>query len=305
MSARILAVFLGLAMVATVSVPAPAVGQWSVDIPGVPRASIVRQGGAQGRFELEGSWLSPGGAAGDSTVLATRLGAGWSWRIASALEFGFDFSLASGQRITGIADPGADEDAAELRLTGGYGLRFGLKFRPISYVDLDGNGIEVAVGVGYQPELEPVVRYENDGDSSYVAGLVGDDDDPEAPRVHSSTLFMGAVSYRDPRLMGDLAIVSESPAELENPFLRAHSGLVVKAGLRYRLTHGFSVGASYWGSGAPPWRDRPALALASESDSQFGFLLSFGGTPEKSTDLMVSSPTGSFGESVTVYISVR
>lgn len=284
---------------------APASAQWSVDLPGVPRASLVRQGGHQGRFELEGSWLKPGAEAGDSAALAGRMGMGWSWRIASALEFGFDFTLASAQRISGITAPDLPEGATELRITGGYGFRFGLKFRPISYVDLDGNGVEVALGVGYQPELEPVVRWETRGDSSVVAGLVGGSDVPEGPKVHSSTLFMAAVSYRQPRLIGDLALVSESASELPDPFLTVHSGVGLRAGVRYRLTHGFALGASYWGSGAPPWRDRPTLALASEASSEFGLLLSLGGTPEKSTDLMISSPTGSFGKSVTVYISVR
>ncbi len=283
----------------------PVSAQWSVDIPGVPRASLVRQGAHQGRFELEGSWLKPGAEAGDSAVIAGRMGVGWSWRIASAVEFGFDFTVANAQRISGIVAPDLPDGGNELRLTGGYGLRFGLKFRPISYVDLDGNGVEVALGVGYQPELEPVVRWETRGDSSVVAGLVGGSDLPEGPKIHSSTLFMAAVSYRQPRIMGDLALVSESATESADPFLTVHSGVGLRAGIRYRLTHGFAVGASYWGSGAPPWRDRPTIALATEDTSQFGLLLSLGGTPEKSTDLMVSSPTGSFGKSVTVYVAVR
>jgi hypothetical protein len=299
-----------LAALALFAAAGPVAGQWSFDIPGVPRAGIVRQGAAQGRFELEGSWAKPGGESADTMLIAGRMGLGWSWRIASAFEFGFDFSLANVRHLRGLepsaSQPAGTVDASNsLRATAGYGLRFGLKFRPVSFVDLDGNGIEAAIGVGYQPQLDPLVHYEAIGDSSFTAGAVGSVDGPEVAKVHGATLFMAAVSYRSPRILGDFALVSESVSSEGNSFLPTYSGLSPRFGVRYRLTNGFGLGATFWGKGSPPWRDRPAMELIGESSSDVGLVFSFGATPEKSTDIMVSSPTGSLGESVTVYISVR
>ena len=289
--------------------PTPCAAQWSSDLPGVPRASIVRLGSAQGRFELDASRLRAQGPAGDSTTFQGRLGAGWSWRVASAFEFGFDVTLAEAQRSSVPTDAATDprDNGSSFTTTGGYGLRFGLKFRPVSYVDPDGNGMAVAVGIGYQPKLDPLIRYQSRGDSSFSGGILGGDQ-RDVGHVHAAKLFMAAFSYRSPRLTGDVAFVAESVDEGEGDgsLLRVYSGLSPRAGIRYRVGHGLGLGVSFWGKGAPPWRDRLVAGISDGyGDDQVGLMISLGATPEKSTDFMISSPAGSFGRSVTIYIVAR
>lgn len=283
----------------------PVKAQFSSNIPGVPRASLPFFGNSQGRFEfdLTGFKLPGTEEQGDSVGGRVRIGFGKSWRIASALEFGFDVSLAEGsfRRIP------TDSVSAENRIvaSGGYGLRFGLKFTPIQYLSPEGHGFSVAVGASFQPSLEPAVTYFKQGDTEVKGGAVGSDDDDAPTKIHSATQIMLAVSYSNERLTADAALVTESVDSTGSSPLVVYEGMSPRIGVKYRLTGGFSLGAAYWGSGAPPWRDRLAAGVGATREQRFGVLLGFGSTPGKGTDLMISSPTGSFGEAVNFYWRIR
>lgn len=280
--------------------------QWSTNAPGVPRAAIPRLGGIQKRFELDLSGSRVGTDPADSTRARARIGAGWSWRIGSNVEFGFDMTMfeARWAEINFVQGNPAATDKV-LAATVGYGLRFGLKARPLSFVDLDGNGFEAAVGVGYQPRLQPALIFEKIDDSTQIRGFAGSKDKRASEEVHSSLMMMAAGAYKTPRISADLAVVSESADKTVASQLPVFSGLSIRAAARYKLTHGFGIGGAYWGSGAPPWRDRTLQSVGRGERTRGGIILSWGSSPEGSTELMISTPTGSFKESISFYLSKR
>lgn len=297
-------------LAAALLVSAPAGGltaQFSANVPGVPRASLPFHGGSQGRFEVDLTGFKFPGEPGDTLGGRLRLGFGQSWRIASSFEFGFDVTIAEGTVLRSPLDSAAVDPESLLNIDGSaaYGLRFGLKFRPLSYVDPNGYGFDVAVGVAYQPALEPGFIFQKMGDSTFAGGALGkDDDELETPtKIHGSTQFLLAVSYTTKRLTADVALLAET-ATLEGPStLVVYDGTSARLGLKYRLTGGFALGVAYWGSGAPPWRDRLASSVGDieMNAQQFGILLGFGSTPGKGTDLIISSPRGAFGKAINLY----
>ena len=294
-----------LAAVLLVSAPAGELtAQFSANLPGVPRASLPFHGGSQGRFEFDLTGFKLASEPGDTLGGRLRLGFGRSWRIASSFEFGFDVTLAEGTVLRSPQDSTAADPESQLNINGSaaYGLRFGLKFRPISYVDPSGYGFEAAVGVGYQPTLEPAFIYRKMGDSTFAGGAIGkDDDDLEKTKIHASTQFLLALGYTTPRLTADVALLVETATLDGSSPVVVYDGVSPRLGLKYRLTGGFAVGVAYWGSGAPPWRDRLAGSVGPMNVQQFGILLGFGSRPGKGTDLIISSPTGAFGEALNLY----
>jgi hypothetical protein len=307
---------LTLTLFAVLGLPADAVTQFSSDFPGVPRAAITHFGTVQGRFDLDFTGMRFTAAddpdrALDSTSVSIRIGFGRSWHVAPNLEVGFDISLAEGRLLHLAADGDfADDLENNLAATVGYGLRLGVKFRPLAYVDPDGYGVSAAVGFAIQPSLQPALTYSGEGDSSVLGGAVvsGDDDDDSPPvRLHAGMQFLGAVSYRAPRAELDVGVVRES-ADHTGAFrspVPVYQGTSVRVGARFRVTPSIALGAAYWGSGAPPWRDQVNPGVRDLEHAPFGLVIGLGSQREKGTELMLSSPTGNFTESLSFHLRVR
>jgi hypothetical protein len=305
-----------MALVLAVLVPAPGMAQFSSDFPGVPRAGIAQHGPSQGRFEMDftGMRIAGEGAtpwSADSSSVSLRMGFGRSWRVASQLEVGYDVSLADG-RLMYIASPSdSAADGAELDMAAmvAYGLRVGVKYRPLAYLDPQGYGWSSAVGVALQPSLRPGVVYTQQGDSTTVQTIFGggEEDGDGGMAIHASTLLYAGLSYRTPRIEMDVAFLTES-ADLTSAAtspISIYEGTSLRAAGRYRVTPSLAVGAAYWGSGAPPWRDQIAFGVREREPQSFGLLLTFGPHLEKGTDLMISSPTGDFTESISLHLRIR
>ena len=305
------------AAVAAVLFSAPVLAQLSSDVPGVPRASISMRGSRQGRTEwtLTGYKVPSGTAGGSSTIAAgVRLGFGSSYRIREQFELGYDFTFAD---LLGVFPPsGADQTSKQyLRGLVGYGIRIGGKWRPIHSLDLDGNGYEFAVGGAWQPALKPLSGIERYGDSSRSGGQFAKENavpsvyfptNPFAEQAGSTTIaVMG--SYRARRFLVDGALMTERVASGDGPSsVEIADGVSLNVGGAYRLTPSIAIGGSYWGLGAPPWRDDMVIGTPGKRvGRQFAFLLQLGSARESGVDLMVTSPTGKLSESVRLYIRAR
>lgn len=283
----------------------PVQAQFSSDLPGVPRGRVSFLSGGQGRFELDLTAFKLGESGADTLAGGLRIGFGKSWRIGTNVELGWDFSLAE-VRMVRPKDEGVATD--NLDATAAYGARIGLKYQFFNVLDPDGYGISASLGAAYQPELKPGFIYSKSGDDSQTGGYAGStpEDGGIDSKIHQSTIFMGAISYRTERVEADGAIVVESSSQDTgiSP-IRVYDGTSVTVGGRYRVTPGLGLGIVYWGSGAPPWRDRINFGLRDIDPSDFGFLVTFGSGLERGTDIMISSPTGSFSESLSFYLRVH
>lgn len=294
-----------LVLACALSVAAPVKAQFSSDLPGVPRGRVSFLSPGQGRFELDMTAFKLGESGADTLAGGLRMGFGHSWRIGSNVELGWDFSLGE---VRVVRPKVADTTQTNVDATAAYGARIGLKYQFFNVVDPDGYGVSASVGVGFQPEVKPVYIYSKSGEESASGGYAGSkpDDGGIDSKVHKSTVVMGAVSYRTVRLEADGAIVIENSSDPDGVSpIHVYDGTSVSLGARYRLTPGFGVGLVYWGNGAPPWRDRINFGLREINPSDFGFLITFGSGLEKGTDIMISSPTGKFSESVSFYLRVH
>lgn len=325
---------LAAVLVTVTLAPAPAEAQFSSDIPGVPRAAVSFRGGMQSRTE----WTFAGfkiptegiGVEGDTLGGGLRLSLGRSYRIATAFELGFDLTLADGLYVRPPEEDGLlddDTDRSYLRGVTLYGLRVGAKWRPFSDLDPDGYGWEIAVGAAIQPGVKPLFGIERYADSTRTGGQFIKDEDDEGVEdptpgllpvgdpfgsIHTATFITGMGSYRTQRLLVDLALVAEAvtggdddAADTPSPLVK-YDGISPRIGVMYRLRPNIALGASYWGTGAPPWRDEIWVGVPGEQKKeQYGFTLTLGSRPESGTDLMVSSPTGNWTESARLYIRMR
>lgn len=288
--------------------PLSLIGQWSMDFPGVPTARVPFLSGGDGRFELDVTGYRLQQEAADTIAGSLRIGFGNSWRIASRFELGYDVSLGELRLIRpteGSVSPAPDQHIGG---TGVYGMRLGLKFQPYSIVDPDGYGVAAAFGVSYQPELQPVFSYAKEGEDVTTGGYAGSrPPDGELETVLTATqAAMASVSFRVSWLDVDAAVThSRALPTSGQPLKPAYTGTWLSGGARLYLTSSFGVGAAYWGSGAPPWRDRLGVQVRPETSPEFGFLLTFGANIDGGTDLMVYSPTGDFSESVSLYLRAR
>ena len=320
MNKRAILLAVAVTIVATTE---PVAAQFSSDFPGVPRASISVRGGKQSRTEwiFRGYKVSPETGDADDTVAGgLQLGFGRSYRIQSRFEIGFDFTLLEGAVVN--PPKGERETVSPLYFRGlaGYGFRIGGKFRPISSLDPDGYGYEVAFGAAFQPALKPLFGVEHTQDTTRTGGQFSGDDEEEAPgaafpvdpmaKLHSTTTLAAMGSYRSRRLNGDAALVLDNAAEPEagedpSP-IGVFDGVSLRAGASYRVRPSIAIGATFWGNGAPPWRDEVALRYPGEHKaSKVGVLFQFGRQPEAGVDLMISSPTHKFSESARLYVRVR
>ena len=277
--------------------------QWSDYVPGVPGAWPPGMSSVQKRWEIDlsGYWMPVDAERTNGARL--RTGGGWSWRVATGVEFGFDFTLVE---VAWLNPADASADPTRLTIAGVYGARFGLKFTPISSVDLDGNGFALAIGGGFQPNVAPLITHQSVGDSTVTGGVIGDAKDGDGiGKIHAAALFTATATYRSGRLMLGSAAVIETGDRNGSSAIRVPAPVSARVGLVYRLTHGLSLAASFWGNGAPPWRDRLALSAPIEEHMQFGVWLTSGGAPEGGLFLTGMSPTGAFGESASLYLASR
>lgn len=300
---------------------APGEAQFSSDIPGVPRAAVPFSGGHQNRTEwtFAGYRIPTGADAGDTTALGMRLSYGRSYRLFTRFELGFDVTLVDGLYVRSPVDtlPGGAVTGSYPRGVTLYGLRIGGKFRPFAALDPDGYGFQTAIGAAIQPGLKPVFGVERFADSTRTGGQLAketeDTDgltgrDPFASS-RTATFLSGMASYRSRRILADAALVVEAVADPDeegfSPLVN-YDGLSPRLGLVVRLTPGLALGGSYWGKGAPPWRDQISVGLpGAAKEESYGVIVSFGSRPESGTDIMLSSPTGDWGQSLRLYIRGR
>jgi hypothetical protein len=305
------------------ALPEPIEAQFSSDIPGVPRASVPFRGSHQNRTEwtFAGYRIPTAPELGDTMAFGMRISYGRSYRVRTMFEVGFDFTIADGLYERPPQDSVALGDAAGtsyMRASALYGLRVGAKWRPISALDPDGYGWEAAVGGAVQPSLRPVIGAERYADSTRVGGQFSGDDqgsgllsgDPFGS-IHMATFVAGMASYRSKRVLLDAALVGEAVQKsdedqgMDSPLVR-FDGVSPRLGAVYRLNPSIAIGASFWGKGAPPWRDQIAVGVPGASkEEQYGFILSLGSRPESGTDIMISTPTGAWRESVRLYVRGR
>lgn len=314
---RLLCVALAVGTLATVATAAPA--QISSDLPGVPRASVPFHGARQSRTAFLFSYYSmrSGDAAstGDTLAFGGQVSLGQSYRVGTRWEAGYDFTLGEAFHVrppapqAGVVSGG--EPINHTRAFALYAIRLGAKFRPVHVLSPEGYGYEASVAASYQPSLDPLFGITVDGDSTRTGGLVGKDDDDRfgSGAVHSAYEVAGIGSYRARRFSVDGALVYESVETRGGDSalspLESYSGLSPRLGGVFRLTRGIGVGASWWGNGSPPWRDRVRLQLPEGESQSFAPFLSFGSKPESGMDVMLISPTGDYGRSVQLYIRGR
>lgn len=297
----------------------PLAAQFSSDVPGIPRASIPFRGSHQNRTNWTFTGFKVPGGSGDTVGGGLRFGFGRSYRVQTRFEVGFDLTLLDGMAVkpptddTNIVGAGGTYIRAEAL----YGIRIGAKFRPFSALDPDGYGWEAAVGAAIQPGLRPLYGVERYADSTRTGGQFTSKDadlglygaDPLA-RLHTATTLAGMVSYRSRRLLFDGGLMVEKasdPAAGDQPSPTvAYDKLSPRLGGMFRLTPSFALGGAFWGKGSPAWSDEVWIGMPGElKQEQFGLLLSFGSQPEAGTDLMISSPTGKFGQSLRLLIRTR
>lgn len=316
MRARIVGV--ALAVAGSSAFTSAAEAQWASDFPGVPRAAISIRGSKQTRTEwtIEGRQAETTGSTEKTMGAGVRIGIGRSYRVGDQWEWGFDYTFAD---LTAQMPPGGSTAKNYYRGLLAYGFRLGAKYRPYSDIDQDGNGIEAAIGAGYQPKLSALFGYESLGDSGRTGGQFGDKEKTAASAFFPqnpftplpSTVMLAAMgSYRSKRFIADAALVSETAsansAEDGPSPINSVDGFALRGGASYRLTPSVAIGGVLWGTGAAPWRDELRFGLPGKKHtSQYAVLFQFGSKPESGTDLIVTSPTGNFSESVRLYIRTR
>jgi hypothetical protein len=287
--------------------------QFSSDLAAVPRASLPERGPYQGRMTWDFASFRTDTPAGRSTAGRAHLGFGLSRRIGRWVEVGGDMAMLDVYYARIPVDslvgpePGLQTRAsAEGRFTASmfYAPRLGLKVRPVSLTAPDGNRIDLAVGVAYQPSLRPVIAVLHKGDSTAVSGVFGETH-PELNPVHGAVQVALMGSYRADRVVADLALVNQSTFRDEGSPLESFEGFAPVLGARVRVVSFAWAGFSWWTTGAPPWRDRVVANVPEESRRHFAPVLSIGTRPERSTDLILSSPDGGLNRSVRLHIQSR
>jgi len=295
-------------LVLLASLAYPASAQVTSTLPGMTTAFLPLSASSRSfSLGLSAAKIGANEIRGDILAGRMRMSLSQSWRVLSQAEIGFGFTLGNATlyRESGLleGEDGSTRYTAHL----GYGLRFGLKVRPISSISPDGYGFAVALALVHQPSLLPLLDLSNVQDSTVTGGYLGADakDGGIAHEVHSATRFGGVASYRGHRFEVDGGLVYDWSDPNPNAFLDQHEGFSATLTSKVRLTRGFGVGLVFWGSGRPSWADRVHFNFADEGRPDLAFLFTFGDNPESSTDILVSSPTGSLGESVALVISVR
>lgn len=295
--------------------------QFSSDFPGVPRGAISIRGGTQARTEwtFTGNKIPGAAGVGDSIGGGIRVGLGRSYRVADQFELGYDFTLLDANiQVPPSAAAGAPKSSNYMRGMAAYAFKLGAKMRPYSSVDQEGNGIEASFGIAYQPTLKTLYGYATSGDSSRTGGQFGNGTSSGSSNslfkgnpfasVQSSIMIAAMGSYRSKRFNADAALTNESvgSGSGDPSPVAGYNGFALRVGGAYRLTRGFAIGGSYWGSGAPPWRDDVRVDVAGKSKAtNYALLFQFGAEAEGGTDLMISSPTGNFAQSIRVYLRTR
>ena len=309
--------------VALAVVSASAAAQFSSDFPGVPRGAISIRGGKQARTEwsLLINKAPTATGVGDTTGAGLRIGIGRSYRVADQFEVGFDYTFMDLTFQQPPSPPvGTPKTDSYKRGLLAYAFRFGAKIRPYSSIDQEGNGYQVAFGAAYQPTLKALYGIESVGDSTRTGGQFADKktsgpastvfkQNPFAS-VQSSFTIAAMGSYRAKRILADAALMNESAAKgdatADSSPIQGYDGFSLRLAGAYRVTRSIAIGAAYWGSGSPPWRDEVRIGVPGNAKPlDFALLFQFGSEPEGGTDLMVTSPTGNFAQSIRIYLRTR
>lgn len=295
------------------AVPDAAEGQLSSDIPGITSASIPSIGGSQRRIDFQVSYYPDPVDETRDRGATVRLGYGRSFRVLNNLEAGLQFSFADVGYLH-PADRLEGEEAVDRFWAGHllYGLELGMKYRPISFMNPEGEGIEAAVFFTVRPGTETGMSVIREGDSTWAGGLFRNPDDEEGPEprplytVPPARTMGVSLGYRSRRLAVDGSIVLESGNERENPAMVSHSGFSPRLGARYRLTPGFAGGFTFWSTGSAPWQGEGVFpGMERGGGGSFGVVLTFGAEEGAGTDLILSRGSGNTGEPVRLFIRGR
>ncbi len=283
--------------------------QLSTELPGIPSPGVPTLSRSRAEWAWEGAltWKSDDPAV--RRFVESRVAVGRSYRIFRNAELGLRLTLADLAVLVPEAE--VDGEGVPSRFDGsvGYGVVLGAKYRVLSLVDPQGHGVEAALVGTWQPRLEPAIRHVRQGDdirktSGLIAGRAGEADEPVAPSVEvpQRTALGAVVGIRQPRWLADVAVVRQQVGEVEVPWVRQRDGVGVRAGAMARLTPGLSAGVAWWGGGDPPWDNTPIRSDAGRQEASLGLVLSFAERRGAGTRVMITAPTGSFSESIRLYI---
>ena len=287
-------------------------GQLTSVLPGIPSAGLPDLGNSQSRITLGSQFARETPQEGTSWLAGTRVAWGRSFRIIENLEAGFSFTWfdVTYQRL---ADPLAESLGASWTMDahGLFGVRLGAKYRLFSHVDLEGRGWQAAIHGRFQPALGTAASVRVVGDSTTVRTLGREEDEPLPPAlepwtdVPQQSEFGVVVDYSSTRVFATLGMNWESAEEETNGVIESHTGLTPLAGASYRLTPGFSLGFSFWGVGSPPWAGESRVRDIDRNSASAGLVLTFGEPSGNGSDLMISTPFGSAGQSVRIHYRTR
>ncbi len=301
-------ILVGLWIVAS---PRTARAQFTADLAGVPRAGVPFFSEHQTRTGLDLSAFRFARSGGRLTAARFGLDFGQSYRVHRSWELGYDLRLGEASLLKQpvAATPPAEPDSTATSYRGAalYGLAIGAKFSPISYLSPQGDGFETAIGVSYRPSLQPGYAFQTRGDSLLHGGVLGGSSSlPVGANLQSSFSVVAMGSYHSPRLLVDAALNLEKNIRSTSVSgtVDTYSGLTPQIGALVYLASGFAVGGTWWGSGAPPWRDRLSAFLPEEKAQSFGIVLGFGRSSSGGSRLTISSPTGKISKSVGLYLTV-
>ena len=285
--------------------------QLTTELPGVPSPGVPTLSRSRSEWAWEGALTWRSEEAGVRRFVESRAALARSYRILRNGEVGVRLTLADVSAL--IPEEGTDSSGAATRWDGsvGYGVTLGAKYRFLSLVDLDGHGIEAAVVGTWRPRLEPALRYFREGDDVRGAsGLLGgraaasmEDAAPAPPVEVPARRTAGfVVGVRQRRWLADASLVHQTVGDAEFPWVRSSEGMAFRAGVMGQVTRGTSVGLAWWGGGDPPWDNAPVRPDAGRSDPSYGLVLSLTERRGAGTRLMVTAPTGSFSDSLRLYI---
>lgn len=287
-----------------------AAAQVSSEIPGVPSAGIptLSRSRQEVTFEFGFAWGPPDPDTrrfGESRISMNR-----TFRVVRNLEVGAELTLIDGSVHVPEAGEGRGDRPTRIDGSAAYGFALGAKYRFLSLMDLDRRGVEVALLGSWRPTAEPAFRMELEGDNvrRFSGFLTSDDEEGDGvghPREVPGGATIGlAGGFRHNRIQADLSVLRHTYRTVPSPWIPGESGTDLKAGFLVELRPSLSVGATYWGNGAPPWANAPIRSgITGESGSSVGLLIGRDGDRRGAgTRFLFTSPTDNFGESIRIMI---
>lgn len=291
--------------------PSAADAQLTRTFPGHTSAALPDGGAGHSAvdFSLHFSSIAPE----DTHSWLSGMNVSWSraYRVGESAELGFAFSWLD----ISYQNPTSSEDEAEVpRILDAhalYGITIGGKYRIMSFIDLDGLGTEASVFVTHRPGMRTVASMQTDFDSTVVRGILGGSDEEGevfgGPRsnVPSHSQVGMVVDYTAARFELSGGLIYNSGSGDEEDLLNTFSGVSPNLAARYRLNPGSSLGFVFWGNGSPPWASEAQIQGLRRNTGSVGLLIGFGPGRLFGSDLILSTPVGSLGESVRILYSSR